>query len=222
MTKRGEGEMNEFPESDAEFQEYILEKVRKGADGSYELSFDGCLGCWSGDNNPIEPKVGMVMRQYGKGFGSYIRGIFIDGVKFYYRTPEEDDVYRERQQYGADASEWLSRWDDGKSVWSISMGGIGPGYEQAIQVTTAEILRHLLSRGYNTAAWEDEEVWKKDRERIDDVLMTSSKVKDMGLSGAQWGAAMNLAAMLYRHGPIHVMKDERVKDRHILVSSRFV
>lgn len=212
---------DEFPQNDDEFIEYVLEGVEPSKSGGYSLSFDGCLACHSGDNNPIEPKVGMVMRQYGKGFGSPFRGIYIDGVKFFYRTPAEDKEYRDVQAYGADAADWLKRWDDGRSVWSIEMGGLGPGYEQAIQITVAEILRHLLDAKYDHKVWADQDAWKRDREKIDAAGFANERIKQLGLSGAQWGAAMSLATSLYMNGPRHIMTDERVKDRHIQVSRTF-
>lgn len=100
-------------------------------------------------------------------------------------------------------------------VHSIEMGGLGPGYEQAIQITVAEVLRHLLEKGYDAA---------KLQPHMDEIREASFKnetIMKLGLSGAQWGGAVNLASMLYRHGPIGVMKDERVKDRHIMVQRKF-
>ena len=57
-------------------------------------------------------------------------------------TQQEADKF-----YGKDAVEWLRRWDAGEGVWSIEMGGIGPGYEQCIQITAAEILRYMIAEG---------------------------------------------------------------------------
>jgi hypothetical protein len=59
--------------------------------------------------------------------------------------------------FGADAAEWLRRWDEGRSVWSIEMGGLGPGYEQCIHVTAAEILRYMLHEQVDTSAWGEDE-----------------------------------------------------------------
>jgi hypothetical protein len=119
--------------------------------------------------------------------------------------------------YGKDIHEWLKRWDEGHSVWSIEMGGLGPGYEQAIQITTVEVVKHLLEKQYDLDKWKEEEqsdkIWK--------WSMTNPVIKDMGLSGAQWDAAVNLACMLYAKGPVTVMLDERVKDRHIQVCKTF-
>ena len=124
--------------------------------------------------------------------------------------------------FGKDAAEWLKRWDEGRSVWSIEMGGLGPGYEQCIHITAAEILRHLLEQQYDCDLWNDSEQWKEDHNKIEHFgLHDSDVIKKLGLSGAQWVAAMNLAAMLYRRGPVEIMSDERVKDRHIQVQRTF-
>jgi hypothetical protein len=127
-----------------------------------------------------------------------------------------------KEFYGADAAEWLKRWDEGHIVHTIEMGGLGPGYEQCIHTTCAEILRHMLAQKYDPVAWDaSTEQWRIDREAINKAVMAVPAVKDLGLSGAQWGAAMNIAGHLYRHGPAHVMQDDRVKDRHIQVSRGF-
>ena len=122
--------------------------------------------------------------------------------------------------YGADAADWLARWDAGRIVWSIEMGGLGPGYEQSIQITAAEILRHLLATNYDVKRWrDDDESWPADRKAIEDAVMPV--VNSMGLSGAQWGAAMQVATKLYMNGPRAIMADEAIKDRHIQVSKTF-
>ena len=42
------------------------------------------------------------------------------------------------------AREQVERWDAGQSIWTLEMGGMGPGYEQAIQVLAIEITRDNL------------------------------------------------------------------------------
>jgi hypothetical protein len=107
------------------------------------------------------------------------------------------------------------------------MGGLGPGYEQCIHITAAEILRHLLAMKYDVAAWtappeaDAQAAWKRDHDAIEKNVLDGAVVKALGLSGAQWGAAMNLAARIYRVGPRVVMTDERVKNRRIQVSRTF-
>ena len=43
-------------------------------------------------------------------------------------------------------AELLDRWDNDEQVQSISLGGIGPGYEQAIQETAIEFARAGLEK----------------------------------------------------------------------------
>lgn len=123
--------------------------------------------------------------------------------------------------YGADAAEWLRRWDEGRIVWSIEMGGLGPWYEQCIQITAAEILRHLLDRKYDHTKWDDKEHWKRDRDEIEQYGHTNPVIKKLGLSGAQWGVACNLASNFYSMGPAKIMRDQRIEDRKIQVQRSF-
>ncbi len=206
--------------NDEEFKETTITGVREESDGWTIQRADG----WSfycPKSVQVEPKPGMVARFYGRGLGYPVRGLFLDGQQVFYRTEAEDKEKCEIEMYGADAADWLDRWDNGRTVWTISMGGLGPGYEQCIQVTAAEILRHLLDVKYDTEAWEDDEVWSRDRDAIEKAGFANEQIEKLGLSGAQWGAALNLALCLYRRGPRAVMTDERVKDRHIRVSKKF-
>lgn len=210
-----------FPADDVGFEEYILTEVRAGDDG-WELGHDGWW-FWCPNTSPIEPRPGMTARFYGKG---RIRGLFLNGRKVFYNTEAEDKERFEIELYGADAADWLARWDAGKTVWSISMGGMGPGYEQCIHITCAELVREMLNGGYERDKWyvegdEGKAVWKRDRERIDKKVTALAVIDALGLSGAQWGAAMNLAGFMVRHGPRVVMSDEDVKDRHIQVRKSF-
>lgn len=105
------------------------------------------------------------------------------------------------------AQEQLERWDKGWGIWSIEMGGIGPAYEQAIQVCAIEILRdqinHPLPEG-SLRDWAGQTIV-----RID---------KDLGgLTGAQVGAAKFLAYQWLKVGPAECLKEVE-EDRHIQVS----
>lgn len=204
--------------NDNQFEEKVIDKVDR-SDKGFFVGFDG-QGIFV-ESPPIKPKIGMKIKIYGEGLGFPVRGIIIDGVKCYYRTKEEDLEYREIQTYGADTQDWLNRWDKGEIVWSISMGGLGPAYEQCIQITTAEIVRHMLDKKYDHEFWEDSEKWKEDLEKISEHTLSQKVIKDLGLSGAQWGAAVNLACHLYQKGPRQIMKDKQVKDRHIQVKKDF-
>jgi len=208
------------PTDDTQFSEVKIEGVTAEPKG-WAVKFDDGWSFYVPGEPGIEPKVGMTARLYGQGTGSRVRGLVLDGQTVFYRSHAEDEAYHEQQLYGATIQDWLDRWDSGRTVWSISMGGLGPGYEQAIQVTVVEIIRHMLAANYVAESWEDQEVWKADLKKIEAWSYQDETIKKLGLSGAMWGAALNLACMLYHHGPIAVMTDKRVKDRHIQVSKNF-
>lgn len=211
---------NKWPPNDDEWEDLTVESVEKAADGWTITRQDGwCFHVPK--ESPIEPIAGMRARFYGRGVGGVTRGLFIEEQQVFYRTEAEQSEFMDIELYGVDAADWLKRWDEGRSVWSIEMGGLGPGYEQAIQITVAEILRIMLDHKPDGIAWVDAEVWKKDRDDIEKVAFGVEAISRLGLSGAQFGAAMGLAAQLYRFGPREVMKIEEVKKRHIQVSRTF-
>jgi hypothetical protein len=207
-----------YPHNDNQYEESTVKSVRKESDGWSITRSDG----WSfyvPAGSPVEPKEGMTARFYGKGLGYTVRGLYIDGRAVFYRSEEADKEHHDINTYGKDAQDWLNRWDEGRSVWSISMGGLGPGYEQALQITTVEIVRFMLKKKYDAATWQHEETWKDVRKEIDQEMF--KHIDKLGLSGMQYSAAMNLATFIYRDGPRAVMSDERVKDRHIQVCKQF-
>jgi hypothetical protein len=211
--------------ADKSYTDHTICSVRSYDGGGHEVTLDDGLCLGIPKETPVIPFKGMQIRLYGHGLGSPVRGIVLDGHVVYYRTEEEDSNYRDAQMYGEDATEWLRRWDAGESVWSVAMGGLGPGYEQAIQITAAEILRDLLNGwlcGYRPDKWNtDKDQWDIDRDCIEKHVCGKDPVKKLGLSGAQWGAAMNLAISLYRRTPIVVLTDPAVKGREIRVSRTF-
>lgn len=124
--------------------------------------------------------------------------------------------------YPKTCQEWLDKWDAGESVWSVEMGGLGPGYEQAIQITAVEFLRSFVNSTF------DLERFKSDKEYCKEcwtVVESSENVKEcvsrLGLSGAQYGAAQNIAVVFWRKTPAVALADEAVKDRKIQVSKEF-
>ena len=128
---------------------------------------------------------------------------------------------RANEFYGKDAAEWLRRWDEGRTVWSVEMGGIGPGYEQAIQITCAETLRFMLAQHYDPADWNDKDKTRKINEEIREASHKNETISKLGLSGAQYGAATNLAGHIYFDGPAKCFQEEEVKDRLIQVRNTF-
>lgn len=114
-----------------------------------------------------------------------------------------------------DAREQLRRWDGGGTVWSIEMGGLGPGYEQAIQILAIEIVRDEIDMPIPAKPahkWADATVSRVDAKQPDGSYSCG------GFSGAQVGAAKQLAYQWLTIGPAACLK--RVpEDRRIQVSA---
>lgn len=112
--------------------------------------------------------------------------------------------------------EMIAKWDAGEPVQSLEMGGIGPGYEQAIQILMMEILRDERdtdTTGDRSQYWADATVARCDKPCL-------------GFSGSQVGAAKSLAWGFLEHGPdgfwdhLEKVAPERRKDM-IFVSNKF-
>lgn len=113
----------------------------------------------------------------------------------------------------------LKAWDNGDSIWSIEMGGLGPGYEQCIQVCAIEITRELKDFEPDN---DTNKTWQSWLDLSDKVLHRINKKHKLGLSGAQAGAARNLAYQwVCGSGPADVLKEVEA-DRHIQVSNNWV
>ena len=120
--------------------------------------------------------------------------------------------------------EALAKWDAGESVFSVEMGGLGPGYEQCIQMLAFEYLRGLLA-----ANWEIPEPFPdKDTPEFKEYVKRWDALKEPiiarldaqvgGFSGAQVGVAGSLAMHVYRRGYRAALRDPVVKERLIQVS----
>lgn len=116
-------------------------------------------------------------------------------------------------------AEALAKWDAGEPVFSVEMGGLGPGYEHCIQTIAFECMRVWLP----TLPWpapgeELPEDWK-DRldELADPYIAALDKMPGGGFSGAQVGAGKNLAANVCRRGYREALRDPVVADRLIQV-----
>lgn len=164
----------------------------------------------------ITPKSGDIARFYGKGIGFNVRGLDINGQECFYRTPEEDEAKQNDELYGKDALDMLARWDARKSIFTVEMGGLGPGYEQAIQILVMELIRDEGSKPIP----EDEKGWRNWGE----ATVHRLDKKCGGFSGAQVGAAKNLAARFIKVGPQETFKSLKRAgqgDRMIQVSKNF-
>ncbi len=111
--------------------------------------------------------------------------------------------------YSVTAKEWLQKWDNKQSVWSLEMGGLGPGYEQCIQILVAEILRDYI----------DVDIPANLDSFGEGAIKRCAKGVG-GFSGAQVGAAQWLAMKYLKIGPEALFKvsKEKAEDRMIQVS----
>lgn len=107
-------------------------------------------------------------------------------------------------------TEMLKAWDDGETIWSVELGGLGPGYEQAIQVAAIEFAR----AGKDMPRTEDDE---KDTHAFD--VLCSKRLKALddslgGLSGAQYSAAKWLAwQWCFNGGPKRLQERARIEGK---------
>ena len=212
--------MSKFPKGDLQFLYTVVQSVKQEPGG---WSFTGEDG-WSfyfANPSPIEPRAGMVARFYGKGIGYPVRGLFLGGVKVFYRTAAEDEQHQLEQTYGRDVKDWLARWDTGRTVWSLEMGGFGPTYEQCLQMAVVEIVRYFVRVEPDASTWSEPGAFPLVSAVLEREVLTSPAVAALQLSGMQWGAAVNLGARLYRVGPIAVLTDPKVKDRQIQITRWF-
>jgi hypothetical protein len=110
----------------------------------------------------------------------------------------------------------LAKWQGGDPVWSIEMGGLGPGYEQCIQVGAFELAKRIKD-----AALPDEKAALGDAldKHLYAVIAEVAPVLD-GLSGAQAGAIQNLAYHFVKDGYSETLHQVE-QDRRIQCSRKF-
>jgi hypothetical protein len=113
-------------------------------------------------------------------------------------------------------AEIVDAWDKGDAVWSVEMGGLGPGYEQAIQVLAVECMRELVRVDFQ---WTGKQPKDTDAARalLDPVVDRVNQWPGMGFSGAQVGAAMGIACKFHHYGPLHML-NRAAESRRIQIS----
>ena len=114
----------------------------------------------------------------------------------------------------------LAAWDGGDTVWSIELGGLGPGYEQAIQVAAIEFAR--ACKDMEGIIPNDRASTERFRTRCNERL---HEIDDQlgGLSGAMMGAATWLAwQWCFNGGPdaLQVRAKEQGKDKNSILISK--
>lgn len=128
-----------------------------------------------------------------------------------YGLPEVDPPFH--PQSAADA---LARWDKGETVFTIEMGGLGLGYEQAIQVLVFEMIRDNLDKPLPD---QNSPEFKAFSDSFGDSTVHRIDEKMGGYSGAQVGAAKQIAYRALRDGWEKMLKSAP-NDRHIQVSNK--
>lgn len=115
--------------------------------------------------------------------------------------------------------EMLEQWDAGQPIWTIELGGIGPGYEQAIQVAAVEMTRD----NHRAALPDGKEAANAEWDRLCSATLRKHDEALCGMSGAQFGAAKWLAYQwCHNGGPERLI--ERAKEEKadtIMVSKAF-
>ena len=105
--------------------------------------------------------------------------------------------------------EALQKWNNGETVWSVEMGGLGPGYEQCIQVMIFEMCKERIDNG----------VTKDNFDKLVEPVITRLDKQFGGFSGAQVGAAKSVAFKFLTRGYNECLNDEAIKDRKIQVEN---
>lgn len=113
------------------------------------------------------------------------------------------------------ASDALKQWDSGQTVFTIEMGGLGPGYEQAIQVLVFEMIRDNLR---NPLPKQSDPEFKAFSDSFGDATVHRIDEKMGGYSGAMVGAAKQIAYRALRDGWEAMLKSAP-EDRRIQVSN---
>lgn len=115
--------------------------------------------------------------------------------------------------------EVIAAWDAGRPIWSVSMGGMGAGHEQCIQIVGFEMWRAM--RDAPPESWDkfddDRDAWKSYMDQIEKAPTVNAAIEKLGPSGAQFTAAMNLASVFARNGYAKGIA-KAPADRHIQCS----
>lgn len=107
----------------------------------------------------------------------------------------------------------LEKWKRDEMVPTIEMGGLGPGYEQAIHIAVFAIIDALLVLD-GPLDWDNTAWWSAVEARV------LPRLRWLGLSGAQWAVATNLAGRAVRIGWAAVLA-EVPRARRIYVTRTF-
>jgi hypothetical protein len=209
-----------FPLNDDDYDETTVAKVRaEEKAGGWTIERGDGWSFFVPKNSPVAPVPGMLARFYPKGIGFPVRGLFLSGQEVFYRTKAQHQQHEREQRYGKNAADLVRKWDADETIWSITLGGFGPGYEQALVIAAVEFAREGLDvplEGDRDTFFREgwEEVCNHALKRIEPWFN--------GMSGMQFGAAKWLAwQWVHGDGPAFV-DGPKYRDLTIQVSRRWI
>lgn len=129
-------------------------------------------------------------------------------------TMEKKNPKRRTISPHPEAIKLLEAWDRGEPISTVELGGLGPGYEQAIQVLAVEIVRDNIGQRLPVAT--DKDFGEDTLHRLSEAERRG-EAEGMGFSGAQFGKARALAYAWLTRGVTAVLKEVQT-DRRILAS----
>lgn len=136
-------------------------------------------------------------------------------------TRQELELKIAGETFGSSCKEWLERWDNGGPVWAVSLAGkFGPGYEQCIQIMTAEMLRYLITKDVDVDRLLDDELAEFETQ-FEFWAEQTNFMKELKPSEIQYEYAKRSAFGLWGQGPVRVLSHFLVADRLIMVSKTF-
>ena len=118
--------------------------------------------------------------------------------------------------YSETVNDMLERWDNLDTIWSVELGGLGPGYEQALQIAMVELCRAMQMETALTVVVDGEERFV---DKWDEELHKINRRFKLGLSGAQSSAAKLLAYKFSVKGPraaLMSFKEEGMEDERLI------
>lgn len=123
----------------------------------------------------------------------FLTGKYQKKIAQYLAKKKNDLLVTHKMKETMTLKQAVKQYDSGSPIWSIEMGGLGPGYEQGIQLSCFEIIKKLkfIAPKGNQATI---------NKRLDDALSIVDKRHNIGHSGASAGASMWLAYKFMKTG----------------------
>lgn len=192
--------------SDRQFEDTTVKSVQRDRSGWTIERGDGWMFHVPAES-PIEPKPGMRARFYGKGIGFDVRGLVLDGATVFYRTVAEEEARHQEWCRELDR-ERRAKFEAGRDDLDRRVAALPDvfrrrierfrvgnpdfrweyeGYELVCCETAVKIAETLATRERYIEVVNQEDRWTAVSEAVPGI--------DPGLSGNQFGLALNLAGI---------------------------